>query len=290
MKKTFLFFGIALLVISCSGDDADGCATANASEKATTPFNNACGMAVSKTGRIAITIYNGGYGQPGEVQVFENLAALKANDPQTTLAVTAPEAVAFDSDENLYVAETEAVAGVKVYQSNDYYFILNRTIQIGFVNPRGLAVDSQDRLYVCDDGNGRVVRFNDPLTNNEFVELDGLGAGVKGIALNGNKLYVTNYALNRVTQLEIGPGDEMAAVIVGEANVEKATDVATKGNKVVVTSFDTGKMTLLSNCDFSDENKKEFSFGGCFGTAFLSGGKLLGAFYAEDVVKEVSVN
>ncbi|MBD3582991.1 NHL repeat-containing protein [Flavobacterium selenitireducens] len=290
MKKILLCLAAALSLISCSGDDAAGCDAANASEKAATPFANGCGMAVSRTGRIAITVYNGGYGQAGTVQVFKNLAALKANDPQTTLMVTAPEAVAFDSDENLYVAETEAVAGVKVYQSNDYYFILNRTIQVGFVNPRGLAVDSQDRLYVCDDGNGRVVRFNNPLESNDFVELDGMGAGVKGIAINKDKLYVTNYNLNRVTQLEIGPGAEMAAVVTGEAEIEKATDVTTKGNKVVVTSFDSGKMTVLSNCDFSDEIKKEFSFGGCFGTAFLSGGKLLGAFYAEDAVKEISVN
>ncbi|RZJ72883.1 hypothetical protein [Flavobacterium sp.] len=290
MKKMLLLFGISVLTLACSGDDGGGCGVANASEKTSSAFQNGCGMAVSPRGRIAVTVYNGGYGQPGQVKIFENLAALKANDVQVTLEVTAPEAVAFDSEENLYVAETEAVAGVRVYNSNDYYFILNRVIQLNFVNPRGLAVDSEDRLYVCDDGNGRIVRFNNPTTSNDFVELTNQGAGVKGIAISGNKMYVTNYGLNRVTAYEIGPDAAVINATLGFVTVEKATDISAKGNKIVVTSFDTGKITVLSGCDFSDANKKEFGLGQCFGTAFLNGGKVLGAFYAEGLVTELAVN
>jgi len=289
MKRTLLYFGIALLAVACANDDGESCSVPVATEKNATPFTNGCGMAVSKSGRIAITVYNGGYGQPGAVHVYKDYDALLIDDRQTSLVVTAPEAVAFDSQENLYVAETEAVAGVKVYQSNDYYFVLNRTIQIGFNNPRGLAIDDQDRLYVCDDGNGRVVLFNNPLTSDEHGIAQGFGGGIKGIAVKGDRLYVTNYGLNRVSQFRITPGDEMAVVGTGEATVEKATDISLSSNKIVVTSFDTGKMTLFSDCDFSNENKKEFSLGSCFGTAFLKGGKLLGAFYNEDVIKEIAV-
>lgn len=291
MKKLVCVLGLGAAMLSCSSDEDGGCGLAKASEKAGTPFTNGCGIAVSKSGRIAITVYNGGYGQPGEVRIYESYADLKAGNVQNTLeGVTAPEAVVFDSDENLFVAETEAVAGIRVYNSNDYYFLYSRTIQIGFNNPRGLAIDDQDRLYVADDGNGRIVRFDEPMTSDANIQLNNIGTGLKGIAIAGNKMYVTNYNLNNVTAYELGQETVIDANL-GQVAVQGATDVSAKGNKVVVTSYATGKMTVLSGCDFSADKKNEYdAFGPCYGTAFVNGGKLIGAFYGQASVKEIGIN
>lgn len=292
MKKLSIFLA-ALLLASCSEDDnttpaVNLCALPLPSAQSTNDISNPCAIAVSPSGMIAVSAYNGGYGAAADIKIYTSLQNFQSGTVKATLNAIAPEAMVFDADDNLYVAETEQIAGIKVYDHiGDGAFSFKKTIQDDFSNPRGLAFDSEGRLFLADDGTGRIIRFDDPFNSNAHVTIGNWDVGVKGIAIQDNVMYVTNYVTGSVSRNTLkadGSFEELTHAI----NFEKATDVSFSGKRVIVTSYETGKVAVCSECAFGDENKVTYdNLGKIFGTAFANNGLLLAATYDLDKVTQI---
>jgi hypothetical protein len=205
-------------------------------------FTNPCGFAVSPTGQVAVSAYNGGYGTLGKVIIYKSIGGFLHNESvavfYTYNNAKAPEALVFDKDGNLYIAETEGTAGITVLKRGATSYSKVKTIQGGFSNPRGMAFDDQGRLYLCDDGNNRIVRFNAPLTSNTSTTvITGLGAP-KGIAYVENRLYVAEYSGNRLSEWQVDSFASPTAVTPVMAPVDVTANtcfaaVSQPGSKVV---------------------------------------------------------
>lgn len=299
MKKVFNLFALAVLMVSCNGDDDSGssnCGVKKLAENETAGYDNPCAIAVSKTGRVAITRFNGFasgqyvYGTLGKVFIFNSLQDYYTGNALGVFDVYAPEAVAFDEDDNIYVSETEQVAGIAIYKKNGEGYVYHKTIQDDFNNPRGLAFDEQNRLYLADDGTGRIIRFDDPLNSNNHVTIGNWDVGIKGLAIRGSTMYVTNYNSGVVSRNQLN-ADGSFNILDAAADIVKATDVSVRGNVVVVTSYDNGTINVLSDCDFNEENMTTYDdLGQCFGAGFISNGEMIGAFLSADQVRAYDVN
>ena len=259
MKQlTLLIAGLSLLA-SCSGDDdnpaPDACALANLTPQSTYNQNNPCAIAVSPNGMIAVSEYNG-YQAAALIRIYTSYDNFKNGVVRSSLNATSPEAMAFDADNNLYVSETELVAGIKVFDHvGDGAFAVKKTIQDDFVNPRGLAFDGQGRLFLADDGTGRIIRFDDPFNSNNHATIGSWDQGVKAVAIQGNIMYVANYNTSTVSR-NVLKADGTLEIINAGVEFEKATDLSFNGNRVIITSFDTGKMAILSDCNFGESNMR----------------------------------
>lgn len=292
MKQlTLLIAGLSLLA-SCSGDDdnpaPDACALANLAPQSTYNQNNPCAIAVSPNGMIAVSEYNG-YQAAALIRIYTSYDNFKNGVVRSSLNATSPEAMAFDADNNLYVSETELVAGIKVFDHvGDGAFAVKKTIQDDFVNPRGLAFDGQGRLFLADDGTGRIIRFDDPFNSNNHATIGSWDQGVKAVAIQGNIMYVANYNTSTVSR-NVLKADGTLEIINAGVEFEKATDLSFNGNRVIITSFDTGKMAVLSDCNFGESNMRVYDdLGPTFGTAFV-GGDLLGATNNSDKVTQFRI-
>lgn len=132
-----------------------------------------------------------------------------------------PEAIAYDvRSRTLFVADTEdhtikgfvKTIGGPINPTGGGWI---RTVTLGasgqpgnggnrFNFPRGLAFDSNGRLFVADDYNNRIVMFDPPFVNGQYAA-DSIGAGADGgfdhpkaVAMLGNTLFVADYNKNRV--------------------------------------------------------------------------------------------
>jgi len=291
MKNLKYLFLLAVVAFSCSDDDeksdnTDGCKLLGLTETHSAAANNPCAIAVSPAGYIAISEYNGGYGTLAKIRIYTSYDNFKNGTVKTELTAVSPEAMVFDSDNNLYVSETEQIAGIKVFDHiGDGAFTHKKTIQDNFNNPRGLAFDAQGRLYMANDGTGQIFKFDDPFNSNAYVPIGSWLTGIKGLAINGNIMYVANYITNVVTR-NILKSDGTLERIDDSLTLAKATDISVNGNTIVVTSHDNSTITVFSNCDFSDENKSNYSDKGkIFGTAFLNSGSILAADFGLDKAK-----
>lgn len=82
------------------------------------------------------------------------------------------------------------------------------TYGTGILNyPNGIALDSQNRIYIVDDSNHRIVRI-DNMTGTNFTTYGSLGAGVGQFNFpikvkidSSDKIYITDKANNRVTRI-----------------------------------------------------------------------------------------
>ncbi len=189
-------------------------------------FQHPCGIAVSpKNGEVAISAYSGGYALKGDVIVFASLAAFLTQNQAATYVykeAKAPEALAFDKDGNLFIAETEGTAGITILKKMQVGYYPLKTIQGGLNNPRGMAFDNAGNLFLCDDGNNRVVRFRAPLTSDVYEPvITGLGSP-KGIAVSNNRLFIAEYSGNRISQWKI---DSFSAPVATVA-VASPVDIA----------------------------------------------------------------
>lgn len=287
----YLLIGLTILV-SCSKDDdnaapVDLCAVANVQQESNYDSSNPCAIAVSNSGIIAVSAYNGGYGVNAIIKIYTNYDNFKNGVVKSSLEAIAPEAMAFDNDNNLYVSETESVAGIKVFDHiGDGAFAYKKTIQDNFNNPRGLAFDNQNRLFLADDGTGRIIRFDNPFNSNTYSTIGNWDTGIKGIAIRDNMMYVTNYTSGRVSQNRLkadGTLDELTAAV----DFLKATDISIRGNRIIVTSYDTGKLGVFTACDFSDDKVKMYdNLGPAFGTGFINDAILLAATSGSDKVTQ----
>ncbi len=121
------------------------------------------------------------------------------------VSVTDPVDLVVNDAGNVYVLSSSA-SEVKIY--NDQ-LILQNTISVSATNPKGVAVDSDNKIYVADTGADRILRYTsggtlDPTFDDDgIVGQPGTGDGEFdqpwGIAVDfDGYVYVTDSANNRV--------------------------------------------------------------------------------------------
>ena len=206
------------------------------------------------------------------------------------------EAIAFDNNENLYITETEQNARIVVYKKSSVNgatnYIYQRIIQEGFINPRGIAFDSKNRLYLADDGKDRLLRFDDPLNSSTFSVLAAVFGSPKGLAIANDTLYLTGYSSDRLYKYGLtAVGGLDKSVIV---SLPKLVDVAAYGNIVAVASPGNKRITLLNSnqiqtteANYSGCTKTLTGTGDIYGLAFVktpSGYGLLASHYNQNKI------
>lgn len=239
---------------------------------------NPCAIAVSKSGKIAITEYKNGYGLIGTTKIWNSYTDLMANKaPTQTWQNIAAEAAAFDIDENLYIVETEQTAALKVYlkstQNGIDTYLLSKTHQAGFNNPRGIAFDSQNRLYMADDGNNRLIRFTDPKNSAAFVSVPGVTQSLKGISIINDKMFITSFDGNGLYKADITPVGGLNQPL--KTGMSKVVDVSAYQNLVAISSPNNSTITIINSNDFkaepnySGKTTQIKSTGAIYGVAFV---------------------
>ncbi|MBA3985781.1 MAG: hypothetical protein H0X63_04215 [Flavobacteriales bacterium] len=264
MKSITLLVVLFILFSSCSKSDDDFveeneeneeliCQVAPLSFANNVAFPNPCGISIAGNGTLAITTYNGfdqGYGSMGVTKLWSSYASFaQGANPLFETNNTAAEAVVFDPDlGHMYIAETEQVAGIAVYLNVIQGYQYSHTIQGGFVNPRGLAVDSTGKLYIADDGNGRIMSVAIPSNPSSpiLTEYTGLNS-VKGIAFSDSHLYYTNFIENKVGRISLTSGVKESVSVV------QPIDIHIDQEAIYVSSYTTGKLHVFSTTLFSGE-------------------------------------
>lgn len=312
MKNTIklsllLIIAVAGVFTSCKKDKkADGpCAKLEFKQKAIVDYNRPVAIAISKSGIVAVVGYNGfnAYGTPDITTIwnsYDDFVQKKA--PLQTFQSVGAEAVTFDAGENLYIAETEATAGIKTYKkviqagviSYHYYSLIQgNDLPGGFVNPRGLAFDDKGRLYLANDGRGNLIRIIDPMGAATKTIIASQLIGPKGLAIIGNTLYMSIYDTGRIAKCTLKDNGEFGA-ITGIYNVSKPVDIAVKDGVLAISSPESGLITLIdpdmitNGVEPYTGCKKEISVGTrLFGLAFSpTGNTLLAAHLAMNRILE----
>ena len=158
-----------------------------------------------KTGFVSTIAGNGQRGVPRD------------GEPAAAAPLTDPRAVAADSKGQVYILErgghalrvvrndgtieTVAGTGKRGYQDGP-------ALQAMFAAPKHICVDNDDNVYIADDLNGAIRRF-DPARGTVTTVL-GRGAGDKrirllnphGVCIHGKWLYVMDTSHNRVLRMQ----------------------------------------------------------------------------------------
>jgi hypothetical protein len=300
MKNLKIFVPLMLLLLaagalsSCKKKDRNGpidtCGIPELKMVAAIDVANPCGLAVSASGMVAITEYKQPYGSTGLTKIWNSYNDLLANQPpaQSFQSVGA-EAIAFDNNENLYITETEQNARIVIYKKNivngikTYQYL--RVIQEGFINPRGIAFDSRNRLYLADDGKDRLIRFNDPLNSSTMSVVAGVFGSPKGLAIVNDTLFLTGYSTNRLYKHELTAAGGLGKTVV--VSLPKLVDVAAYGNIVAVASPENKRIMLLNSnqiqvteTNYSGCTKELNGTGDIYGLAFVKTDKGYGLLAA----------
>ena len=294
LTMVLLFAAASGLITSCKKDSDSGsdCKRMEFQQNAIVNYTHPVAVAISKQGVVAVVEYNGfvAYGTNGTTSIYASVADFIAKKaPAQTFISRGAEALAFDANDNLYVTETEATAGIKVYAKigpAKYQYktlITGNGITGGFSNPRGLAFDSAGRLYIANDTKGNVVRVNDAFNNGPKQIIAADFDTVKGIAIIGNTLFATIYNRNQVWKCTIKPNGDFGE-LTASYDITKPVDIAVKDGVLAISSPESGKVTLLDPDKFvkSGETysgcKNELTIGNnVFGMAFnpAEGGLLI---------------
>ncbi|MBE2197380.1 MAG: cellulase family glycosylhydrolase [Anaerolinea sp.] len=220
----------------------------NSSGSGMDKFDWPSGTAVAPNGALYVVDYRN-----NRVQRFPSAAAFMAGDAADLSIVSSspgvpligPESVVVDTQGNVYIAETENHR-VLIYPPGEttqasvvigQYGMACPAGQTTFFFPRGLALDSNGRLYVTDQFHYRVLIFTPPFTSGMLASgvigqpdltacnPDGGGAvsgsglnGPRGVALDsGDNLYVADSENNRVLKYAAPlTNGEMATAVLGQ--------------------------------------------------------------------------
>ncbi len=200
------------------------------------PGLHPCGVAVSKSGKVAVSTYEGD-DAPGKVLIWNSFQDFINNVPGTaSYFIKDPESVAFDNNEALFISST---TGDLIYYTKNPIIApaaanyIEPPSSIG--NPRGIAFDTKNNLVAIYEGvqNGlsAIYMFKNPLaspgTQPAHVLLSNtsdskhplyfkngqlMGVSLRKASLTSMKMYITqlsknsgNGALYEYTYLPNGP-------------------------------------------------------------------------------------
>ncbi|MET3980467.1 hypothetical protein ABIB62_003068 [Mucilaginibacter sp. UYP25] len=275
MKNTtltlaLLFLAASGMLTACKKDNKgdSACAKVAYEQKAIISYTHPCAVAISKSGVVAVIEFNGfvTYGTYGTTSIYSSVDDfITQKAPAQTFLSRGAEAAIFDANENLYIAETEATAGIRVFAKigpAKYQFktlITGDGITGGFSNPRGMAFDEAGRLFIANDGKGNVVRINDAYNNGAKQIIAGDFGEVKGVAIIGNNMFVTVYNKNQVWKITLKPNGDYGEV-VASYDIDKPVDIAVKYGVLAVSSPNSGKVTLLDPDKFVKSGE---TYSGC---------------------------
>ena len=186
---------------------------------------------VADTGNHRIRRIAAGTTVGGAVSTFAGSAAMGSADNATATMASfnAPQGIAVDSDNNVYVADTgnhvirriaagTTVGGaVSTFAGSTMGFADNATAtDAQFKAPQGLAVDSDNNVYVADTGNHRIRRIAAGSTTGDAVTtvagggtagfMDGAPTAAqfnspRGIAVRGTTIYVSDTTNHRIRRI-----------------------------------------------------------------------------------------
>ena len=303
--KAFALFLFLLLatgaIISCKKKDknepTDSCGIPELKLISSVDVANPCGLAVSSSGKVATTEYKQPYGSTGITKIWNSYSDLLTKKaPAQTFQSVGAEVIAFDNNENLYITETEQNARIVIYKKNTvngvstYQYL--RAIQEGFINPRGIAFDSKNRLYLADDGKDRLLRFNDPLNSSTFSVVAAVFGNPKGLAIANDTLYLTGYSTDRLYKCGLTAAGGLGKTVI--VSLPKLVDVAAYGNIVAAASPGNKQITLLnsnqiqaSEVNYTGCTKTLTGTGDIYGLAFVktdTGYGLLAAHYNQNKI------
>lgn len=311
-KNTIWIYPMALMAIllmfsiGCkkkkAADTTSECvAVGNTGVSYTSGFDRPVGIAFSPAQKVVVTEFHGMnpdgtgyvYGSPGAVKIYNSTANFYTNIPDVSIPFAiinnGPEAVVFDANENLYIAETENTAGISIFQPP--YAIKLKTIWNGFNNPRGIALDGSGNLYVADDGNGKIVKISNPLGVDAESDLITALISPKAVAIAGTYIFIAEYDGNRVTKYNIAS----PAASVETYNIDHPIDLHVSGcmlyistHGVNVGGYGSSKVVAVATGNMNAGVQKEYTgfTGIIFGIATDQAGNLFISDFSEGKIRK----
>jgi sugar lactone lactonase YvrE len=216
-------------------------------------------------------------------QVFGQGGDFTTNDQASIAAATAdnlgnPDGIAVDGNGNVYIADlflkrvliyntpatTDTTADVVIGQPNFASTDANQGGADPSANtlsfPEGVAVDRDGNLYVVDQGNNRVLRFEPPLTTNKSAlhvygqpNFTTATAGTSSTKMNtpvaagvdpvSGNLYVADSINNRILEFADPASDSTADRVFGQGG-DFATSTGNKGGVSADSLLDVGGVVL----------------------------------------------
>ena len=159
---------------------------------------------------------------------------------------TIPAAANFDSKGNLYAIDTFHGQLKQVDQNNGQ----TRLVAQLYSSLDNLALDAQDRIYVSNMANNRITQVN-PQTGDTRQIVGGDLAVPAGLALSedGKTLYVADVFALRAVDTDSGKVTDLRRAHGSDA--EYPINVSLGRERLLVTSFSTGTLQLISRSDNS---------------------------------------
>jgi len=209
LLKFSLLFAIGILGLSACKKSKT--VTIPAVTKSNFSTYHPCGVAVSLSGKIAVSTYEGDT-KDGIVAIWNSYLDFNNDKPAAySYFIKDPEAVAFDANNNLFIADTY---DSKVYfttdlskPAQDFFYIGNGADSP--TNPRGMTFDSRGNLYVmCENLNPSANSYvqivsNPTLSSRTFIKQlnsDQSGSNALDVSINTNvqRMVTTDYTANTI--------------------------------------------------------------------------------------------
>ena len=240
-----------------------------------------CGIAVSKTGKFAISTYEGDQ-KEGAILIWNSVADFKnGKTAYKQYSVPDPEAIVFDNNEALYVSSTYngKIYFLKSILDNPFprflkyvngpisYFIDasgNSNSAVNW-NPRGLAVNANNELLVMCENLQKpnlksvVLKVTNANTNNpNRIILGGSNQNNNnaiGVAVSGNILYTTDLNNGDGFVRKYSISGNSIAPLTNLPNAGAALDIITEGSNVYFTNVSNGRSNVVRWNPSNNETK-----------------------------------
>jgi streptogramin lyase len=150
-----------------------------------------------------------------------------------------------------------------------------------FDHPERIAIDSQDRIYIADRENGRVVRIND-ITGAGWVTFGTSGSGTNqfdgltGIAVDANNhIYIGDWLNHRIVRIDDMTGTNwttFGSFGSGVGQIGTPVDIKIAGGFMYIVDY--GNNRIVRTNPMSTTGWTELSVGSCEGFEIDSSGRI----------------